>query len=1103
MPAKYRIQFKSTKYAIPYRLDIHDASYSGAVIELAAANPPVVLRKDSDGIFSGTSLDIGIEVPASLPWGITDLYSSTARDHKVELYKSDVLVWAGYLVPEEYADPLTPPPFDIFLRAVDGIGTLKDFDFDIAPTAAHMTHLAVLQHCLAKLALELPTAILIRIWEDAHNTTHSPLSQTLISPAAFYDDGKPLTCDKVISRILNSYDPDITLTQHAGHWLITRDIDATANTYVVHDAAGQLTATAAQLTATTALESVAAYAPGKCFPIGALSRSFLAQNKKLTAEVDYILAGSILKYANSDSDYQYLAQYYDPVSFAYRDVNAWCSKNFYWFAGFGLYTLPGLRIVTSKGTHATLLGGVQGTGGLGLISTDRMGNIPRNITAAGLSSKLTVNVAALHQSDTQNTDFKITLSVYVSQELTYYLGASGWQTSSTSVPFIIPTLPNNTSTASLTELSLYIPPMPDDGLLDIRFDAKIGGYPLWGLIIEDIALHYIREESQPPFESSLTADVLINSNAIKSASVECFGDAPSPESVAREIWHAVFLRPDMSPTRAWRMTGDTVSVGLLSILARSAASNNRTPRQQYSGTLMGAALSPNSIITHAGNGARAFRIISASHALHADELEVELRELLPYAEAQFQLPTSPVYGDAKNSLTTTDGANNYTVFGGNVGIGKRIHQLPLATTIEGKFIIVDSVGNESAEKYPYIEGVSKALFDSLFEVRGSAGSEYICAKYPFASVGDITAFAESGADPSTEQAYDSARLGGVLASTYTRRDVAETITGSWIFPSFTQVGGNIAASYLKFKTDSREWWVGVGMHNSWDDLFGIYDSTATKVRMSIDLDGRFGFGKAPGAASVEVKGNVGIGQFTSGTAVIDAYNGYAYYGCNTAENGLRIDANGDMYGTRDIKASRTIISGNGANGGITNAVYVAGANRIWSFGNAVDYGIYYNQGGVDYIYMPFGSHSNPKFKFDVNGNFLATGEITAHASSDRRLKTNITTITNAATILRRLVAVEYDWNDTAIALNPAKRDARHSVSFIAQDWEQVLPWATHTIYDTYKSIDKDVLPGYLVAGWNEHEDKLTRHERRIEQLESDVMILHRAIRDGNAITPTN
>jgi hypothetical protein len=71
---------------------------------------------------------------------------------------------------------------------------------------------------------------------------------------------------------------------------------------------------------------------------------------------------------------------------------------------------------------------------------------------------------------------------------------------------------------------------------------------------------------------------------------------------------------------------------------------------------------------------------------------------------------------------------------------------------------------------------------------------------------------------------------------------------------------------------------------------GFYNNGAW--RMIVDNGGNVGIGTTSPQYKLEVHGTTIIGQYTNGMAVIDAFNSYAYFGCNNASNGIAVGPNG-------------------------------------------------------------------------------------------------------------------------------------------------------------------------------------------------------------------
>jgi hypothetical protein len=91
----------------------------------------------------------------------------------------------------------------------------------------------------------------------------------------------------------------------------------------------------------------------------------------------------------------------------------------------------------------------------------------------------------------------------------------------------------------------------------------------------------------------------------------------------------------------------------------------------------------------------------------------------------------------------------------------------------------------------------------------------------------------------------------------------------------------------------------------------------------------------------------------------------------------------------------------------------------------------------------------------VTGNITASGDVVAqnvNSLSDATLKTNITPITNASTVVDGLNGVGYDWAD----------GSGHAYGMIAQQVEEVIPEAVKTDANGIKSVNYSMVIPFLV-----------------------------------------
>jgi len=111
----------------------------------------------------------------------------------------------------------------------------------------------------------------------------------------------------------------------------------------------------------------------------------------------------------------------------------------------------------------------------------------------------------------------------------------------------------------------------------------------------------------------------------------------------------------------------------------------------------------------------------------------------------------------------------------------------------------------------------------------------------------------------------------------------------------------------------------------------------------------------------------------------------------------------------------------------------------------------------------------------VAGEILAIDNITAYASSDRRLKENIINIQDALEKVQKLNGVEYDWVDTYIEERGGVDDyfvRKHDVGLIAQEVEEVLPQIVADRPNGYKAIKYERVVALLVEAIKELSNKI-------------------------------
>ena len=107
------------------------------------------------------------------------------------------------------------------------------------------------------------------------------------------------------------------------------------------------------------------------------------------------------------------------------------------------------------------------------------------------------------------------------------------------------------------------------------------------------------------------------------------------------------------------------------------------------------------------------------------------------------------------------------------------------------------------------------------------------------------------------------------------------------------------------------------------------------------------------------------------------------------------------------------------------------------------------------------------------GSLLATNDVVAFASSDERLKENVTLIEGALDKVEAMRGVEFDW----IVKEDIHINHGHDLGVIAQEVEAVLPVLVQTRENGYKAVKYDKLTAVLIEAVKEL-------SARVKELES-------------------
>lgn len=193
-------------------------------INIAGTASPINIKYKDNGN-DPISYVIGSECELNLISGIgftaDDLYSDNERDWRVDVYVSNVLYWAGYVLPERISKPYSYENYNIRLTATDGLGKTKDIPYSNGGILyrGFDTQKNILIKCFQTLGLNIDTSIFVNTFETQMDAFSSPLNQASINQDRFIDENNnPLSVYDVLESILIPYSS--RLFQSKGQWII-------------------------------------------------------------------------------------------------------------------------------------------------------------------------------------------------------------------------------------------------------------------------------------------------------------------------------------------------------------------------------------------------------------------------------------------------------------------------------------------------------------------------------------------------------------------------------------------------------------------------------------------------------------------------------------------------------------------------------------------------------------------------------------------------------------------------------------------------------------------------------------------------------------------
>jgi len=566
---KYNIEFKSISNVLN-RIKIDELDFTGTPVDLQPGAEIPKLSKDQEGHFMGSELVFYVE--ANSVDGMPEFYTENPRKFRVTHYQDGNVVFQGYLVPEQYSDPYIYHPFDIKLKAVDGLGLLKKADFDLNYFQKESD---ILDHILKKTGFDLPIYIAIDIRHDCQGVSSDPaMEYTSVNVNQLYtNEGEAPSCYEVIEKILESYGKELFITQYREKWLIFRKIDILGKFYVYVDGT---------YLSNDTLFSIKEFGNDKnLFPVGSLRRDINKRLHHVNLSTDLGRANNILpenifeKEVCPDNSRQYRSKNW----VAHGTLSSQCNVS--------------RTFMDSKSVYVRF--DPQSNPDFDQYLYYNLYNIDQNSQNWLFQFSMQMSTGYLSSREVE-IPFDIKIKPNTETGSVYYLRNDGWSTTFDPdkvlrLKFKISMVPDKQAVIPIESADVSIPGIPVDCNLVFRFFRNQESKTDYYTDIRVFDMNFGLNEDDLEVPAFINYDMPITDNPINKEKIEnIIGSAPdyaNKETLFKKVKYDESA--EIAPVN-WQHKDDTSQYSLSEIVLHEIASNNRQPRQILSGVITGSAI---------------------------------------------------------------------------------------------------------------------------------------------------------------------------------------------------------------------------------------------------------------------------------------------------------------------------------------------------------------------------------------------------------------------------------------------------------------------------------------------------------------------------------
>jgi len=174
---------------------------------IATGNPLQITMLDGEDTFTRIKgSEATLSVHNLTDFAALQIMAEGNTDYVMEVYYNSSLIWTGFMMPDQWTEPLNTTPYPSTFRFIDGIALLKDIDFadsDGCYYRGYYRDSQIIGYCLSEIGLDRRFFDEINIIDE--NTDAPDLFGTMFEKFKNVEAFRGMTCYEVLENILKSY----------------------------------------------------------------------------------------------------------------------------------------------------------------------------------------------------------------------------------------------------------------------------------------------------------------------------------------------------------------------------------------------------------------------------------------------------------------------------------------------------------------------------------------------------------------------------------------------------------------------------------------------------------------------------------------------------------------------------------------------------------------------------------------------------------------------------------------------------------------------------------------------------------------------------------